>query len=196
MWVAPAGLFRQNITSRPDLTGSCRNRSGLAHTGWFPAAGREAGVRGVPRLLPAGPRQAAVDGQRAGGATRVAMLERGEADLMYFVPGELIDRVKNNIGRVFVAGKRRKEHPAPRAHRLSRADCLVIRAGARAVTETCWRSVGVPQRAGDSIFRRRGPAQIRRDFFRRQRRIDAIRSTPTAAAARRSPLAAHKSTAS
>jgi peptide/nickel transport system substrate-binding protein len=29
-------------------------------------------------------------------ATRVAMLERGEADLMYFVPGELIARVKNN----------------------------------------------------------------------------------------------------
>ena len=29
-------------------------------------------------------------------ATRVAMLERGEADLMYLVPGELIDRVKNN----------------------------------------------------------------------------------------------------
>ena len=24
------------------------------------------------------------------------MLERGEADIMYFVPGELIDRVKNN----------------------------------------------------------------------------------------------------
>jgi peptide/nickel transport system substrate-binding protein len=29
-------------------------------------------------------------------ATRVAMLERGEADIMYFVPGELIDRVKQN----------------------------------------------------------------------------------------------------
>jgi peptide/nickel transport system substrate-binding protein len=29
-------------------------------------------------------------------ATRVAMLERGEVDLMYFVPGELIERVKNN----------------------------------------------------------------------------------------------------
>jgi peptide/nickel transport system substrate-binding protein len=29
-------------------------------------------------------------------ATRVAMLERGEADIMYFVPGELIDRVKTN----------------------------------------------------------------------------------------------------
>ena len=29
-------------------------------------------------------------------ATRVAMLERGEADMMYFVPGELLDRVKNN----------------------------------------------------------------------------------------------------
>jgi len=29
-------------------------------------------------------------------ATRVAMVERGEADIMYFVPGELIDRVKNN----------------------------------------------------------------------------------------------------
>jgi peptide/nickel transport system substrate-binding protein len=29
-------------------------------------------------------------------ATRVAMIERGEADIMYFVPGELIDRVKNN----------------------------------------------------------------------------------------------------
>jgi peptide/nickel transport system substrate-binding protein len=29
-------------------------------------------------------------------ATRMAMLERGEADIMYFVPGELIDRVKNN----------------------------------------------------------------------------------------------------
>ena len=29
-------------------------------------------------------------------ATRVAMLERGEADLIYFVPGELIARVKNN----------------------------------------------------------------------------------------------------
>jgi ABC-type transport system substrate-binding protein len=28
--------------------------------------------------------------------TRVAMLERGEADLIYLVPGELIDRVKNN----------------------------------------------------------------------------------------------------
>jgi peptide/nickel transport system substrate-binding protein len=28
--------------------------------------------------------------------TRVAMVERGEADIMYFVPGELIDRVKNN----------------------------------------------------------------------------------------------------
>ena len=29
-------------------------------------------------------------------ATRVAMLERGEADIIYFVPGELLDRVKNN----------------------------------------------------------------------------------------------------
>jgi peptide/nickel transport system substrate-binding protein len=29
-------------------------------------------------------------------ATRLAMIERGEADIMYFVPGELIDRVKNN----------------------------------------------------------------------------------------------------
>jgi peptide/nickel transport system substrate-binding protein len=29
-------------------------------------------------------------------ATRVAMLERGEADIMYFVPGELIDRIKSN----------------------------------------------------------------------------------------------------
>src|SRR5262249_48939896 len=29
-------------------------------------------------------------------ATRVAMLERGEADIMYFVPGELIDRVKSD----------------------------------------------------------------------------------------------------
>ena len=29
-------------------------------------------------------------------ATRVAMLERGEADIIYFVPGELIERVKNN----------------------------------------------------------------------------------------------------
>ncbi len=29
-------------------------------------------------------------------ATRVAMLERGEADIMYLVPGELIDRVKSN----------------------------------------------------------------------------------------------------
>jgi peptide/nickel transport system substrate-binding protein len=29
-------------------------------------------------------------------ATRVAMMERGEADLMYLVPGEMIDRVKNN----------------------------------------------------------------------------------------------------
>jgi len=28
--------------------------------------------------------------------TRVAMLERGEADIIYVVPGELIDRVKNN----------------------------------------------------------------------------------------------------
>ena len=30
------------------------------------------------------------------GATRVAMLERGEADIIYVVPGEMIDRVKNN----------------------------------------------------------------------------------------------------
>jgi ABC-type transport system substrate-binding protein len=29
-------------------------------------------------------------------ATRVAMLERGEADIVYFIPGELIERVKNN----------------------------------------------------------------------------------------------------
>ena len=29
-------------------------------------------------------------------ATRVAMLERGEADIIYFVPGELLERVKNN----------------------------------------------------------------------------------------------------
>jgi peptide/nickel transport system substrate-binding protein len=29
-------------------------------------------------------------------ATRVAMLERGEADIIYFVPGELVARVKNN----------------------------------------------------------------------------------------------------
>jgi ABC-type transport system substrate-binding protein len=29
-------------------------------------------------------------------ATRVAMLERGEADIIYFIPGELIERVKNN----------------------------------------------------------------------------------------------------
>src|SRR6516162_276107 len=31
-------------------------------------------------------------------ATRVAMLERGEADIIYNVPGELIDRVKNTPG--------------------------------------------------------------------------------------------------
>ena len=30
------------------------------------------------------------------GTTRVAMLERGEADLMYFVPGELIERLQKN----------------------------------------------------------------------------------------------------
>lgn len=30
------------------------------------------------------------------GATRVAMLERGEADIVYFVPGELLDRVRSN----------------------------------------------------------------------------------------------------
>src|SRR2546423_14127675 len=30
------------------------------------------------------------------GTTRVAMLERGEADLMYLVPGELIERVPKN----------------------------------------------------------------------------------------------------
>ena len=30
------------------------------------------------------------------GVTRVAMLERGEADIIYVVPGEMIDRVKNN----------------------------------------------------------------------------------------------------
>ena len=30
------------------------------------------------------------------GATRVAMLERDEADIIYFVPGELIGRVKGN----------------------------------------------------------------------------------------------------
>jgi peptide/nickel transport system substrate-binding protein len=30
------------------------------------------------------------------GTTRVAMLERGEADIMYQVPGELIERLKNN----------------------------------------------------------------------------------------------------
>ena len=29
-------------------------------------------------------------------ATRLAMLERGEADIIYFVPGELLDRVKKN----------------------------------------------------------------------------------------------------
>lgn len=29
-------------------------------------------------------------------ATRIAMLERGEADIVYFIPGELLDRVKNN----------------------------------------------------------------------------------------------------
>ena len=29
-------------------------------------------------------------------ATRMAMLARGKADIMYLVPGELIDRVKNN----------------------------------------------------------------------------------------------------
>jgi ABC-type transport system substrate-binding protein len=29
-------------------------------------------------------------------ATRVAMIERGEADIAYFIPGELIERVKNN----------------------------------------------------------------------------------------------------
>jgi peptide/nickel transport system substrate-binding protein len=29
-------------------------------------------------------------------ATRIAMLERGEADIVYFVPGELMDRVKSN----------------------------------------------------------------------------------------------------
>ena len=31
-------------------------------------------------------------------ATRIAMLERGEADIIYNVPGELIDRVKNTPG--------------------------------------------------------------------------------------------------
>jgi peptide/nickel transport system substrate-binding protein len=31
-------------------------------------------------------------------ATRIAMLERGEADIIYNVPGELIDRVKNTSG--------------------------------------------------------------------------------------------------
>jgi peptide/nickel transport system substrate-binding protein len=29
-------------------------------------------------------------------ATRVAMLERGEADIVYLIPGELIERIKNN----------------------------------------------------------------------------------------------------
>jgi peptide/nickel transport system substrate-binding protein len=31
-------------------------------------------------------------------STRVAMLERGEADIMYLVPGELIERVKHMPG--------------------------------------------------------------------------------------------------
>ena len=30
------------------------------------------------------------------GTTRVAMLERGEADMMYLVPGELIERLQKN----------------------------------------------------------------------------------------------------
>ena len=30
------------------------------------------------------------------GTTRVAMLERGEADLIYGVPGDLIERVQKN----------------------------------------------------------------------------------------------------
>jgi peptide/nickel transport system substrate-binding protein len=33
-------------------------------------------------------------------ATRIAMLERGEADIVYNVPGELIDRVKNTPGLI------------------------------------------------------------------------------------------------
>src|SRR6266851_1272171 len=47
-------------------------------------------------------------------ATRVAMIERGEADIMYFVSGELIDRVKNNPKLMLapvVSGSRWLEFP-------------------------------------------------------------------------------------
>ena len=61
-------------------------------------------------------------------ATRVAMLERGEADIMYFVPGELIERVKKQSEaaagaggvRQLVAGVPRlpePEEPVPRQAR-------------------------------------------------------------------------------
>ena len=62
-------------------------------------------------------------------ATRVAMLERGEADIIYFVPGELIDRVKNNPKltpgaggvRQLVAGVPRLPEPDEPVPRQARA---------------------------------------------------------------------------
>jgi ABC-type transport system substrate-binding protein len=50
-------------------------------------------------------------------ATRVAMLERGEADIMYFVPGDLIDRIKNNPKLMLapvVSGSWWLEFPGPK----------------------------------------------------------------------------------
>ena len=62
-------------------------------------------------------------------ATRVAMLERGEADIIYNVPGELINKVKNS--RVMGAGAVRlvlhSSSPASRTRRTRSATSACAR---------------------------------------------------------------------
>ena len=93
----PRGWCRRNITNRSDRPGSCRNRSAPVPTSWCrsnPACELE--FEAFADYYRPSPRQAVDDAAVPEATTRVAMVERGEADIMYFVPGELIDRVKSN----------------------------------------------------------------------------------------------------
>src|SRR5436853_15328 len=97
MFAARVGWFPPNTTRRSARTGSCRNRSGPDRTslvaqdtgnkieyeafeGYYrPVHVKNFTIVSVPEA-----------------ATRVAMVERGEADIAYGIPGELIERIKGN----------------------------------------------------------------------------------------------------
>ena len=92
-WIVPAKYY-PGITA---LMAQAETHRGRAVQVSAPGARNKAGVRSVRGLLPPVHVKQLVMIAVPEGTTRVAMLERGEADMMYLVPGELIERLQKNL---------------------------------------------------------------------------------------------------